>query len=122
MFDHIVTEAIREHLPGKWWYGNPRALTLEDVSEVLEIGVTSAHNRLLQLKCGDVRSANNLVGSVHIPGGTVGLRVPDLIESDKRDEVISQRDGAVIREGGGSCAGENLGCLTSISRKFSGGP
>lgn len=61
MLDHIITEAVGEHLPREWRYCNPCALAFQDVSEIFKVGVSSTHDGMFQFESGDVRSADNLI-------------------------------------------------------------
>ena len=79
MLDHIIAEPIREDLPRQRRDGHPRALPLQDVAEVFEVGVAPAHGAVLQLEGGDVGAADDLVVRVHAAGRAVGLGVLDLI-------------------------------------------
>jgi hypothetical protein len=78
MLDDIVTEPVGEHLAWQWGYRNARAFALQDIAEVLEIGVPAAHDGVFQFEGGDVGSANDLVRRVHVPRSTMGLGVADL--------------------------------------------
>lgn len=79
MLDHIVREAVREHLAGKRRDGHARGLPLEDVSEVLEVAVAAADHAVAQFKGGNVGPGVDLVGGIHrAGGGAVGLWVFDL--------------------------------------------
>ena len=78
MFDNIITEPIRKHLPWKWRDRDARRLSLEHVAEVFEIGVATAHDGVLQLEGGDVGSAYDLVVCVHAAPNAVSLGVFDL--------------------------------------------
>ena len=66
MLDDIVAKPICKHLPRQRGDGDARALALEDIAEVLKVGVATAHDRVFQFEGGDVGSADELVGSVHI--------------------------------------------------------
>lgn len=66
MLDDVVAEAVREDLPRQRGDGDARALALEDVAEVLEVGVAAAHDGVFQFEGGDVCAANELVGGVHV--------------------------------------------------------
>lgn len=79
MLDHVITEAVGEDFSREWRYCHAGAFALQDISEVLEVGVSPAHDGMLQLEGGDIRSADNFIGSVHVPGGAMGLRIADLI-------------------------------------------
>lgn len=81
MLNHVIAEAVREHLARQRRDGNARALALEDVAEVFKVGVATAHNRVLELEGGDVGAADDLVAGVHVARCTVRLGVPDLVIS-----------------------------------------
>ena len=78
MLDDIVTEPIREHLPRKRRDSYPRAFALQDIAEVFEIGVTTAHDGVLELECRDVGATDDFVRGVHVPRCAMGLGVSDL--------------------------------------------
>ena len=67
MLNYIVTEPVRENLARQRRYRDPRGLSLQDVTEVFEVGVASAHGRVLELEGGDVGAADDLVVGVHAP-------------------------------------------------------
>lgn len=79
VLDHIVAESVREYLARQWGDSHARAFALEDVAEVLEVGVAAAHDGVLQFEGGDVGSADDLVGGVHVAGCAVGLGIADLV-------------------------------------------
>ena len=81
MLDHVIAEPVGEDLPWEWWYCDSGALALQDISEVLKVGVSSAHNGVFELKSWDVCSADNLVRGEHVTGGSVGLRIANLYKS-----------------------------------------
>lgn len=78
MLDHIVAESVRKHFARQRWDGDTRALPLEDVTEVFEVGVASADGAVLELEGGDIGAADDFVVCVHTAGGTMGLGVFDL--------------------------------------------
>ncbi len=79
MLNHIVAEAVGKHLPRQRRDGDARTLPLEDVAEVLKVGVAAAHDGGAELEGGDVGAGVDLVGGVHgARGGAVGLGVFDL--------------------------------------------
>ena len=80
VLDDVVAEPVGEHLARQWGNGDSRALALQDIAEILEIGVAAANDRVLQLEGGDVGSADDLVGGVHVAGGAVGLGVAHLCD------------------------------------------
>ena len=78
MLDHVVTEPVCEHLAGQRGNGDAGGLALQDVAEVLEVGVPATDDAVFELEGGDVGAADNLVGGVHLAGCAVGLGVLDL--------------------------------------------
>lgn len=78
MLNHIIAKAIRKHLPRQRRDRNARALALQDVAEVLEVGVAAAHRRLAQFEGRDVGAAQDLVVGVHGAADAVGAGVLDL--------------------------------------------
>lgn len=78
MLNHVVTEAIGKDLARQRRDRDPRALTLQDVAEVLEIRVTTSDRGLAQLEGGDVGLAKNLIVRIHGATHAVSLRVFDL--------------------------------------------
>lgn len=78
VLNDIVTEPVGENLARQWGDSHARALALQNIAEILEIGVAAAHDRVLQLEGGDVGSADDLVGGVHVAGCAVRLRVAHL--------------------------------------------
>lgn len=80
MLNHVVAKAVGEHFPRKWRYCDSCALALQDISEVLKVGVSPAHNGVFQFEGGNVRSTDDLVGGVHVTGGSMGLGIADLIK------------------------------------------
>lgn len=109
MLNHIITKPIRKHLPRQRRDRDTRALALQDIAEVFEVGVAAADGAVFELEGGDVGAADDFVVGVHAARGAVGLRILDL---------WVWREVLVI--GGEGCGG-GWGS-TSISRKFSGGP
>lgn len=87
MLDDIVTEPVRKHLPGQRGDGDARAFALENIAEILEIGVAAAHDGVFQFEGGDVGSANELVGGVHVARGAMGLGVADLVVVSMGDHM-----------------------------------
>lgn len=84
VFNHIVAEAVREHLARQRRDSDARRLALEDVAEVLEVGVAAADGRLAQLEGRDVGPAEDLVVGVHVAAHTVGAWVADLERAKRR--------------------------------------
>ena len=79
MLNHVIAEAVRKHLPRQRRDRDARALALEDVAEVFKIGVTTAHDGVLELEGGDIGPADYLVAGVHAARCTVRLGVSDLV-------------------------------------------
>lgn len=75
VLNDVVAESVGEYFTRQWGDSHACALALQDIAEILEIGVPAAHDRVLQLEGGDVGSADDLVGGVHVAGSAVGLRV-----------------------------------------------
>ena len=78
MLNDIVAEPVRKHLPGQGRDRHARALPLQYVAEVFEIGVAAPHAAVLQLEGGDVGPADDFVVGVHAARGAVRLGVFDL--------------------------------------------
>lgn len=78
VLNDVVAEPVGKNLARQWGDSHARALPLQDIAEILEIGVAAAHDGVLQFEGGDVGSADDLVGGVHIAGCSVGLRVAHL--------------------------------------------
>lgn len=78
VLNDVVAESVGENLARQWRDSHARALALQDIAEILEIGVAAAHDRVLQLEGGDVGSADDLVGGVHVAGCAVGLGIAHL--------------------------------------------
>ena len=83
MLNYVVGEAVGEHLPRQGGDGNPFALPLQYVAEVLEVGVAAADGAVLELEGGDVGAANDLVVCVHRAGRSVGLWIADLMRRQR---------------------------------------
>lgn len=114
MLNHIIAEPVREHLPRQWRDRHPRALPLENIAEVLEIGVSAAHDRMLELEGWDVGSAHDLVGGVHVSRGAVCLGVSDLNLKKVLRRPVDLLEGLLTRFRNG------LHCdLTALSLSFS---
>lgn len=69
MLNHIIAEPVREHFSWERRNGDARGLALEDVAEVLEVGVSAADDGVPELESGDVGAGVDLVGGVHAAGG-----------------------------------------------------
>ena len=78
VLDDVVGEAVREDLARQRRDGDAGGLALEDVAEVLEVGVAPADGRGAQLEGGDVGAHDDLVRRVHVAACAVGLGVFDL--------------------------------------------
>lgn len=77
--NHVIAESVREHLAGQRRYGDARTLALQNVTEVLEVGVPAAHGALPQLEGGDVGPADDLVVGVHGAADAVRSGIADLV-------------------------------------------
>ena len=84
MLDDIIAEPVCEDFPGEGRDGDARALALEHVAEVLEVGVAPAHGAVLELEGRDAGPADDLVVGVHLARGAVRLRVADLVGRERR--------------------------------------
>jgi len=71
MLNHIITETVRKYLARQRWNRNARTLPLEDVTEVFEVRVPSAHDAMVELEGGDIGSADDLVVGVHVAAHAV---------------------------------------------------
>jgi hypothetical protein len=76
--DDVVAEAVGEDLTGQGRDGDAGGLALEDVAEVLEVGVAAADGALAQLEGRDVGAADNLVVGVHGAAHAVSSRIANL--------------------------------------------
>lgn len=81
VLNDVVAEPVGENLPGERGYRDARALALQDIAEILEVGVPAAHDGVFQFEGGDVGPAHNLVRRVHVARCAVGLGVADLLQS-----------------------------------------
>lgn len=81
VLDDVVAESVGENLSGERGYRDARALALQDIAEILEIGVPAAHDGVFQFEGGDVGPAHNLVRRVHVARCAMGLGVADLLQS-----------------------------------------
>lgn len=79
VLDYIVAEPVREDFAREWRDGHARAFALEDVAEVLEVGVAAADDGVLEFEGGDVGSADDFIGGVHVAGCAVRLGIADLV-------------------------------------------
>ena len=78
VLNHVVAEAVGEDLAGQRGDSDAGGLALEDVAEILEVGIAPAHGAMSQLEGGDVGPADDLVVRVHAAAHAVGARVLDL--------------------------------------------
>lgn len=78
VLDHVVAEAVGEDLAGQRGDGDAGRLALEDVAEVLEVGIAPPHGAVSELEGGDVGAADDLVVRVHAAAHAVSARVLDL--------------------------------------------
>jgi hypothetical protein len=109
VFNYIVIEAVREDFARKWRDRDAGRLTLQDVAERLEIGVPTPHRGRLELERRNIGTHDNLVGRVSASAASaVGYWVANL---HRRRYQMSDHVGEITEL-----------MLTSISRKFSGGP
>lgn len=78
MLNHLIRKPIRKHLPRQRRYRHACAFALEDVAEVFKVGVAPTDGGGFELEGGDVGSAEDFVGGVHLSAEAVGLGVADL--------------------------------------------
>jgi len=67
VLDYVVGEPVREDLAWQRRYRDSGTFSLEDIAEVLEVGISSADHGVAQLERWDVGSSVYLVRSVHVP-------------------------------------------------------
>ena len=115
MLNNIIRKPIGKHLPWQRRDRDSCAFPLENVAEVLEVRVPTAHDGVFQFERGDVGAADYFIRRVHVSRCAVGLGVADL------ESWLGGCYGFVVR-GGEVVVGWTEVRLTSISRKFSGGP
>lgn len=84
VLDHIITEAISEDLARQRGDGDAGRLALEDVAEVLEVGVAPTDGAVSELEGGDVGAADDLVVGVHAAAHAVRAWILDLEEGEER--------------------------------------
>ena len=91
MLNYIIAKPIREDL--SWQRGDcdSRRLALQNVAEVLEVGIASADGGMAQLEGGDVGSAEDLVVGVHVSAHAVGARVTYLEGEGEVSEAVDVR-------------------------------
>lgn len=77
-FDNIVAEAVGEDLSGQRRNSDTGALALENVAEVLEVGVSTTDAALTELEGGNVCAAEDLVVCVHVTAHAMCSWVADL--------------------------------------------
>lgn len=111
LLDDGIVELVEVDLSGQRGNGDAGALALEYVAKVFKVGVTATDAAVAQFERGDVCAQADLVGRVARRGSqAVGLRVAYLVgETNVSGEKTMQKRITIMR-------------LTSISRKFSGGP
>jgi len=78
MLNHVITKPVRKHLPGQRRDGDAGRFALQDVAEVFEVAVATAHAGMAQLEGGDVGPAQDLVVGVHAAADAVGAGIFDL--------------------------------------------
>lgn len=78
VLNDIVAEPVGKNLPGEWGYRDARAFALQDITEILKIGVPTAHDGVFQFEGGDVSPAHNLVRRVHVARCAMSLGIADL--------------------------------------------
>lgn len=123
MLDHIITKAVCKDLAGQRWDRNSRRLALQDVAEVLEVRIASAHAAVAEFEGGDVGAANDLVVCVHVAAHAMSAGVLDL--GRESGGVGGRRRGTQKKareQERRTSSSDQEDRLTSISRKFSGGP
>lgn len=113
MLDDVVAKAVGEHLPGKWGDRDTRALALQDVAEVFEVGVSAAHDGVFELEGGDVGAADDFIRGVHVSRRAVRLGIADL-------EGVSGLDWRVLKEGWG-CGDFSRGVSIGTRTRVDGG-
>ena len=89
MLNHIVTEPICKDFAWQRRDRNPRRFPLEDITEVLEIRVSSTDTAVAELESWNIGATENLVVSVHVAAHSVGAGVLDLRVEDQNavDEI-----------------------------------
>jgi len=78
MLDHIIAKPVREDLPRQRWDRDARGFPLQDVAEILKVGISTAHTAVSELERRDVGAAEDLVIGVHVAAHAVGSWVLDL--------------------------------------------
>lgn len=78
VLNHIVGEAICEHLAGQRRYSDARRFSLEYVAEGFEVAIAPAHRGRLELEGGDVCSHYDFVGGVHAAADAYESLVSDI--------------------------------------------
>lgn len=78
MLNHIVTESVCEDLARERRDRDAGTFPLEYITEVLEIRIPSAYGAMLEFEGGNVRAADDLVISIHVARGAMGLGIADL--------------------------------------------
>jgi hypothetical protein len=78
VFDNIVAEAIREDLARQRRNCHTCRFSLQDIAEVLEIGIAPTNRAMAELEGGNVGAADDLIVGVHTSAHAVSTRVLDL--------------------------------------------
>lgn len=97
VLDDVVAESVGENLSGERGDRDARALALQDIAEILEIGVPAAHDGVFQFEGGDVGSAHNLVRRVHVARCAVSLRVADFYLEEVLGRSVDLLEGLLSR-------------------------
>lgn len=74
----VVAESVREDFAGQGRNGHASAFALENVAEVLKVGIAAAHARGSELEGGYVGAADDLIVGVHAAAHAVGSGIADL--------------------------------------------
>lgn len=88
MLNHVVTETIGEDFARQRRNRHTRRLSLQDVTEVFEVGVSSADVAVAELESWDVRATDNLVVGIHATAHAMGTRVLDLGRSELLTAIV----------------------------------
>ena len=75
VLDHIITKSVCENLARQRRDGNPRRLSLKNVAEIFEVGISPAHAAMTELEGGDVGFAEDLVVRVHVAAHAMGAGI-----------------------------------------------
>ena len=103
MLNHIIAKPVREDL--SWQRGNRDScrLALENVAEVLKVGITSANRGVAQLEGGNIGPAENLVVCVHVAAHAVGARVAYLEGQVSESVYVRGKGERKVDERHGDC-------------------